>query len=149
MTENEFLKEKQAILKSMSDTVCFSREDAEILEKALEELQAYRAIGTVEHCNIAMEIVKTMIERGTEPVEMNVLHSYIRFENDLVDNGYTFRSLMEARKKMKPKKPTQMKSTNKLNSGYYECPECKNVVGVDDILNKYCPNCGQKLDWSE
>lgn len=44
MTESEFLKEKQAILKSMSDTVCFSREDAEMLVKELEELQQYREL---------------------------------------------------------------------------------------------------------
>ena len=32
---------------------------------ALEEIQRYRAIGTVERCKNAVEICKAMIERGT------------------------------------------------------------------------------------
>lgn len=41
MTENEFIKEKQKILKSMPDTICFTREEARFI---LEELEQYRAI---------------------------------------------------------------------------------------------------------
>lgn len=48
MTENEFFKEKQAILKTMPDTVCLTMDEAEIMANALEEVQQYRAIGTVD-----------------------------------------------------------------------------------------------------
>lgn len=52
MTESEFIKEKQKILKSMPDTICFTREEAKSI---LEELERYRAIGTVEECHEAVE----------------------------------------------------------------------------------------------
>lgn len=52
MTKSEFIKEKQKILKSMPDTICFMREEAKFI---LEELEQYRAIGTVEECREAVE----------------------------------------------------------------------------------------------
>lgn len=55
MTENEFLKEKQSVLKTMQDTVCLTKEEAEIMAVALEELLQYRAIGTVEECRSAVK----------------------------------------------------------------------------------------------
>lgn len=48
MTDNDFLKEKQSILKSIPDTVCLTKEEAEIMVDALEEVLQYRSIGTVE-----------------------------------------------------------------------------------------------------
>lgn len=54
---------------------------------------------------------------------------------------------IKALEKQIPKKPSAMESTNKLTNGYFECPVCKDVVGVDDMQDVYCPNCGQKLDW--
>lgn len=59
MTKNEFIKEKQKILKSMSDTVCLSKEEAECLSK---ELNQYRELGTVEECREARER-----QRGKKP----------------------------------------------------------------------------------
>ncbi|MBD5509958.1 MAG: hypothetical protein HDR08_01660 [Lachnospiraceae bacterium] len=52
MTESEFVKEKQKILKSMPDTICLTRAEAKSI---LEELEQYRAIGTVEECRKATE----------------------------------------------------------------------------------------------
>ena len=52
MTENEFIKERQKILKSMSDTVCLTKEEAKCI---LEELEQYRAIGTAAECREAMK----------------------------------------------------------------------------------------------
>ena len=50
-----------------------------------------------------------------------------------------------------PKKPIN------VEKHYYECPCCKQDLGVsdDDIfvyenpIKKYCNNCGQALDWSD
>lgn len=55
MTESEFIKEKQAILKSMPDTICFARGEAECI---LEELGQYRAIGTVKYFRECANILK-------------------------------------------------------------------------------------------
>ena len=48
-----------------------------------------------------------------------------------------------------PKKPVEMKSTDKLLQGYFACPICGGWVGMDEYLNKFCAGCGQAIDWSE
>ena len=57
---------------------------------------------------------------------------------------------IQALEKQIPKKPINKKysfypHSTLLKSKYGECPTCK-TIQVDD---KYCANCGQKLDWSE
>lgn len=143
------LQEYQSIgtveeIKSMKENGAFSGIELAQIAAMQMKLRKYQEIDTVENCSMAMDIVKTMIERGTEPVEMNVLQSYIRFENDLVDNGYTFRSIMEARKKMKPKP---------IRSDSCTCPSCgthneviqkrRNTVAFDTV---YCWHCGQAME---
>lgn len=59
LTENEFIKERQKVLKSMSDTVCLTREEAKYI---LEEIEQYRAIGTFEECREAMEVKHKITE---------------------------------------------------------------------------------------
>lgn len=51
----------------------------------------------------------------------------------------TFNKIENALEKQIAKKPI-----DKLM--YIECPACENIE-IDDC--SYCPNCGQKLDWSE
>ena len=48
-----------------------------------------------------------------------------------------------------PKKPVEMKPTDKLLNGYFACPMCGGWVGMDEYSNEYCGCCGQKLDWSD
>lgn len=48
-----------------------------------------------------------------------------------------------------PKKPIEMKPTDKLLNGYYACPVCHGWVGMDEYSNKYCGCCGNKIDWSD
>ena len=44
-----------------------------------------------------------------------------------------------------PKKPK-----NHYKEGIYDYDECPNCGDSEiDIVEKYCPNCGQKLKWSE
>lgn len=31
----------------------------------------------------------------------------------------------------------------------YKCPICEELVNDKKYKYKYCPNCGQKIDWSE
>ena len=50
-------------------------------------------------------------------------------------------------RKQIPKKPTHI-----IDDDYAECPACGNAnfeFGINDWGCKYCPDCGQALDWSE
>ncbi len=66
-----------------------------------EEIQQYRAIGTVEECREAREI-------------------------------------------QIPRKPIKEKIFK--TTGYYQCPICGCLLRPHE---KFCEDCGQKLDWSE
>ena len=48
-----------------------------------------------------------------------------------------------------PKKPVEMKPTDKLLNGYFSCPMCGGWVGMDEYSNEYCGCCGQKINWSD
>jgi len=56
----------------------------------------------------------------------------------------TYNDTIEALDKQMPKKPIE----NPLCGLYvmYKCANCKDVIPVN---TNYCPNCGQKIDWSE
>ena len=56
---------------------------------------------------------------------------------------------INALEKQIPKKPIEMKPTDKLLNGYYACPVCHGWVGMDEYSNKYCGCCGNKIDWSD
>lgn len=104
--------------------------------KALEEVQQYRKIGTPEECRKSVEICKAMAERR---ISLENMENYMKFEDECVKRGFTFNSLLEAREKQEPKEPTD-------RCMYKECPACGEV---EIQFCKYCPSCGQKLDWSD
>lgn len=87
--------------------------------KALEEVQQYRQIGTVDEC---------------------------------ISEGFTFNSLLEAREKQTAKRPDYEGdgySDGQLVYDTWICPCCGQHYEVDCDRYDYCPNCGQKLDWSD
>ena len=82
--------------------------------KALEEVQQYREIGTVEECREAVE-------------------------------------------KRKPKKPKDSLKINPVIDGngayvdadmtvYLLCPNCGEMIGIDESFDKFCRECGQAID---
>ena len=95
-----------------------------------------------------------------EALNQNINLSPIQAKNDL--ERYLLREEkpipkavamgMKALEKQIMKKPD---CTGQDEQDFYVCPVCKNFVGVRDdifdenILNKYCNNCGQALDWSD
>lgn len=96
----------------------------------LQEIQQYRAIGTVEECREARErqIVKKPILCMNERSGMFV---------DYADGHGEYK--------------TQM-------NNWWRCPWCNEVVGQrvivqkqihDQRKKKFCENCGQAIDWSE
>lgn len=100
--------------------------------KALEEIQEYRAIGTVEEFKALKDI------------------------NRIADNlskmeRIEFKALKE---KNEPKKPYIQQIVKDFREhDCYECPNCDCFVGYvsefqeEHYQDIYCPNCGQKLDW--
>ena len=81
----------------------------EMAIKALEEVQQYREIGTVEECREAVK--KQTAEKP-----------------DYEGDGY---------------------SDGQLVYDTWICPCCGKHSEVDYDSYDYCPNCGQKIDWSD
>ena len=83
MTENESIKELEAsidLAKMCTQNYERKREiqGYEMAIKALEEVQQYRQIGTVEECRKSVEICKSMIGRNITPENME---EYMKFED--------------------------------------------------------------------
>lgn len=121
-------------------------EDLEMAIKALEEIQQYHAIGTPEECQKSVAVCKAMIDRKITPESME---EYMKFEDECVECGFTFKSLLEAREKQTAKKI-------EIFNGQASCPNCKRLFGEMDIIKNlrawnmpHCKDCGQKLDWSD
>ena len=148
MKENEAIQELESRI-SPYDTCKADFDANEAIKtaiKALKEVQQYRTIGTPEECRKSVEICKSMIERNITPENME---EYMKFEDECVREGFTFKSLLEAREKQKTKKI-------EIFNGQAFCPNCKHLFGRMDVVKKlitwdmlHCKNCGQKLDWSE
>ena len=103
-------------------------EDMEMAIKALEEIQQYRAIGTVEECREAREK-----QRGKKPILcMNEVSGMFV---DYADGHGEYK--------------TQM-------NNWWRCPCCNEVVGQRVIVHKhihdqrkkkFCEKCGQAISW--
>ena len=100
---------------------------------------AYRAIGTSEECKKSVSVCRAMIERNITPENME---EYMKFEDECVKCGFTLKSLLEAREKQIPYKPSRKKLV-------WGVGKCKCGVEFLDRQTGFCGNCGQKLDWSD
>ena len=113
-----------------------SREESLILCKLLDELEQYRALGTVE------EILKEFnIQRDIIATQHETLKEY--------RNLGTVEELRVARDKQVAKKPIPKYGMyNTINR--YKCPTCDNdYLGGGEYRYPCCEDCGQKLDWSD
>lgn len=147
MTENEAIEKIKYRMHTAEHVAgeC-GMEDLEMAIKALEEIQQYHAIGTPEECQKSVAVCKAMIDRKITPESME---EYMKFEDECVECGFTFKSLLEAREKQTAKKI-------EIFNGQASCPNCKRLFGEMDIIKNlrawnmpHCKDCGQKLDWSD
>ena len=102
--------------------------------QALEEVEQYRALGTVEE-------IKKKIK--TELPYMSLAQARFKSELDEYRNIGTVEELKEAREKQVAKKP---KSEQYFYGVLDRCPVCEGGLYYEQ---KYCDDCGQSLKWGE
>lgn len=140
MAEDEALESalKKVIAQEKSDWGYIENFDVDenwAVRTAIEQVQQYRKIGTVEECRKSVEICKSMIERNITPEDME---EYMKFEDECVKNGFTFESLLKAREKQMAKKP-------RIIGNAMICPSCPRCFKTDNVT--CCPSCGQRIDF--
>lgn len=90
------------------------REVARAAISALEELQQYREIGTVEECRDAVEK-----QKPKAPKDSLKIKPVIDENGAYVDADVTV---------------------------YLLCPNCGEMIGIDESCDKFCRECGQAID---
>ena len=123
MTENEAIRE-----------VRFNMSTIGLSDKAAKRV--------VEARNMAIKALETIKKLSDRKMTVEVLENYMQFEDECVKKGFTFKSAIEAGEKQIARKPDFTEDKE-----FALCP-CCNGKGLFD-KQKYCDNCGQKLDWSE
>lgn len=138
MTENEFRELKRRVKENKILTFT----EVKYIVQAIEEIQQYRAIGTVEEVKYLIDSYNGMIHDFGD--NMVALEAYKEIG--------TIEECRTAVERMKPKKA---KVSRKHHEAY--CPNCNYVISDDefyllDDYTHYCKDCGQAVkgtDWSE
>lgn len=142
---------------------------------ALKEIQQYREIGTVEqvknqkeNLNVAYQIISDYEQYGTVE-EFKMAQRYMRLVNahgtigQVIDSCAEYeeigtveecREAMEKQKPQKPKDSLKIKPVIDYNGAYADadttvyllCPNCGEMVGIEDNCDKFCHECGQAID---
>lgn len=111
----------------------------EYLKHAWKPHPDYETMDAIGYAISALETIKKLSDRK---MTTEVLENYMQFEDECVKKEFTFKSVIEAREKQIAKKPDFTEDKE-----FALCP-CCNGKGLFD-KQKYCDNCGQKIDWSE
>lgn len=107
--------------------------------KALEEIQQYRAIGTVEE-------LKTMKENGAfTGIELAHLAA-VQMKMKKYQTIGTVDEFKALKEKSVAKKPEYAPTDDTCLYSEYVCPNC--YIRLSNFKEKYC-QCGQKLDFGE
>ena len=159
MTENEVFEH---ISNLAGDYKCFdekiSHQESLILCNLIEEIQQYRAIGTVEDIQEVMALCKSLQETVCRYMNIGTIEEFkaLKDINRIADNlskmeRIEFKALKEKSVAKKPYIQQIVKDFREHDC--YECPNCDCFVGYvsecqeEHYQDIYCPNCGQKLDW--
>ncbi len=152
MTENEALKELNECIGRCVYGGCYGTAMYTAI-LALNEIQQYRTIGTIEKFLQLSEQFKPHVTDETSCTERhcNKCDQY-RKENEKYHEIGTVEECQEARERQRAKKV----KNRKLLRGFYnrpysvrgDCPNCGSE-GLLSTNTNYCNACGQKLDWSD
>lgn len=172
MTENEVIKvietEKQCVLRNNEngcdrDCICCDLVMAEndiicgydTAIKALEEIQQYRAIGTVKEIEPYVRLGEKLnlcdLVRENARLVKKIQHLEV-YEKQLkeYEKIATVEECREAMEKQKPQPPDiwgdSCDKEGNIIYDMYDCPGCGQSYEIDDKY-KHCPECGQAIDW--
>lgn len=85
--------------------------------------------------------IKIISEIEKRNMTLDHVLEYMKFEDECIKSGFTFKSLLKARERNEPKEVVEVPVGAIC---YYTCPVC----GCTLYLNQnYCGDCGQSLDW--
>ena len=117
-------------------------EALEIAKQALEEIQRYRGIGTVEEIKTVKKYIELKKRCGTPSNTIDLCAEYAAIG--------TVEECREAVEKQRPKRP--IKSDLDIEETvvkFYECPKCKGVLcDIPGNRDKFCVECGQAIQWN-
>lgn len=151
MTKGEdklFLKKYKALVSWLDcrrgKTIKLNDDVINTVIEALREIEQYRAIGTVEEIKKVVQFLSLDNDNGIIE-DLQLLNKY-RFIG-------TVEECREARERQMPKVPNiwgdGYDNEGNLIYDMYDCPNCAKSYEVDYHDHKYCPECGQAIDWSE
>ena len=106
-------------------------EDLEMAIQALEEIQQYRAIGTVDECKLNKVLSDKRFEYFFDGIDL--LEEY-----RVIGTIEEFKALKE---KSEPKELAEHNFQDEVH--HYLCPSCRSIVSCNQ---NYCDECGQSLE---
>ncbi len=128
------------------------KEKAETILQTFEELEQYRAIGTIERFQQLTEQFKPhLVDEISCPKRCCNKCDKYRKENEKYYAIGTVKECQETMEKQSAKKVSNRELLKDFNGNPYsvrgDCPNCGNT-SLLSINTDYCSVCGQKLDWN-
>lgn len=137
MTEQEAIEMMQGY--QIADAVDRAEYDAfGMAIDALEEIQKYRDIGTVEK-------FRELKESSLSVFELIIMWAKIQKSKEYEAIG-TVEECREAMEKQTPKEVRYIGMNQSIGTKIGSCPMCDGRP-LRKCDFEYCPDCGQKLDW--
>ena len=120
------------------------QEKAETIIKGFEELEQYRAVGTVEGCRAYKGIAEREFSNGCLGLE--IIEELNKYRH--IGTPGECREAMEKQEARKPELwGDGCDGEGKLIYDMYDCPNCGKSYEVEYEEYGYCPNCGQRILW--
>lgn len=120
------------------------REQTEAVIKGFEELEQYRAVGTVEGCRAYKGIAEREFSNGCLGLE--IIEELNKYRH--IGTPGECREAMEKQEARKPELwGDGCDGEGKLIYDMYDCPNCGKSYEVEYEEYGYCPNCGQRILW--